>query len=347
MRRPLTLATILLPVALLAHPAARPASAPDVEELLEFAAEMAVAGHWREARFRYEQADRLRRDDPRILNNLAVASEALGEFGRAEELYEKARARAGNDRWVAWNAAAANRSRARLVPEEDGGSRSREADAASVFGAGPGRREKRRDRVVEVTVDLPLPPKLPLAGLSSILVASFVTNEAEFLDVNREIVRFLRGELRKRSALEVLDVSPAPPVPEQTLEDMAANSGFWKHLGREHGADLVVSGVLRYTRRDASGFREVDWVNPRTGQKEKVPRFVEQQEFGFQLDVLFFRGLDGALLYRDRFRRAATYQGSSNDAVTAFYELAGHIAEDVLSAVAPRTRRESRVLYTG
>jgi tetratricopeptide (TPR) repeat protein len=57
---------------------------------LDFGVDMAKRGLWSEALFRFQQADRLRPGDPRILNNLAVAHEALGQFDEALDYYQQA-----------------------------------------------------------------------------------------------------------------------------------------------------------------------------------------------------------------------------------------------------------------
>lgn len=64
----------------------------DVARELRFAAEMAEKGLWREAALRWERVLRVREDDARILNNLAVAKEAMGDLDAAAALYERARA---------------------------------------------------------------------------------------------------------------------------------------------------------------------------------------------------------------------------------------------------------------
>jgi Flp pilus assembly protein TadD len=51
---------------------------------------MAERGFWREALFRFERASKLAPDDPEILNNLAVASEAVGETAKALAAYKRA-----------------------------------------------------------------------------------------------------------------------------------------------------------------------------------------------------------------------------------------------------------------
>ncbi len=306
-------------------------------DLVRFGTEMARQGNWREAVFRWSQALRLTPDDARVANNLAVAHEVLGEADAAREMYRKALELAPADMRIQDNVSRASRAWRRaggetvaLPPSQDG----------------PARKEKHKD-AVEVEVALSMPPRLSLDGVKTLLVASFLVEENDLLDSNREIVRFVRSEFRKHSALQVLDVTPPPPVPEQTLEDMAANAAFWSHMGREFGADVIVSGRLRYTRKDASGFKDVDVVSPETGQKVRETRFVEQERFDFDLDVLFFRGSTGELLFKDRLRRDAVFPGLSNDPITAFYRLSETIAADVLAVVSPRKVPDVRYLFRG
>jgi hypothetical protein len=342
MHGPLRLVVVASGIALFASRAAVAAPARDVAALLEFGAEMAAKGNWREAQYRWTLASEAEPDNPRVLNNLAVGAEALGDPGRAHDLYARALSAGARDARIEKNAVRSERfwESARQEQEKDG------AGTARLPAPSKESRSKRGE-AIEVTVSLPLPPKLDLGAMKSLLVASFLVNETELLDLNREIVRFLRAEFRKNSPLRVLDVTPAPAIPEQTLEDLAANAPFWRQLGREHGADLVVSGALRYTRTDASGFKDVDYVDERTGQKVKQTRFVEQERFQFEVDVLFLSGTTGELLHRDRFRRDALYGGLSNDPITAFYDLSETIAGDVLSVIAQRLRSDVRYVFKG
>jgi Flp pilus assembly protein TadD len=94
----LTLAALLVPPPLAAEGRSRRAIQADIE----FAAEMAERGLWREALYRWERVLADRPDDARILNNVAVASEALGQFDRARAAYEKA-ATVARDRQILSN----------------------------------------------------------------------------------------------------------------------------------------------------------------------------------------------------------------------------------------------------
>jgi hypothetical protein len=299
---------------------------------------MARGGNWREAKFRWEQALRDEPGDPRLLNNLAVAEEALGAPDRAHELFNRALAAASTDSRIHDNA-----TRSSLFwGRQAGGDTPPPTPAASTLW-----RKKRGRDVVELPVELPLPPRLKLDDVKTILVASFLVNDSDLVDVNREMVRFLRSEFRKHTAFEIQNIMPPPAVPEQTLDEMAANAPFFKWLGHEHGSDVVVTGAMRYSKRDASGFEDVDIVSDATGQKVRQTRFVEQEEFTFELEVLYFRGSDGSLLFRDRLRRQAVFRGSANDPISAFYELGNSIAGDVLSVIASRTRTDQRLLFKG
>ena len=317
-----------------------PAFAGDgrVDELLRFGTDMARGGNWREAKFRWEQALQQDPADARLLNNLAVAEEALGQPDHARELFNRALAAASTDSRIHDNAM---RSSLFWGRSSDGDGVTAPPSAPVVW------RKKRGRDVVELPVTLPLPPRLKLDGVKTVLVASFLVNDSELVDVNRELVRFLRNEFRKHTAFEIQKIMPPPAVPEQTLDDMAANSPFFRWLGHEHGSDVIVTGAMRYAKRDASGFEDVDIVSDATGQKVRQTRFVEQEEFTFELDVLYFRGADGSLLFRDRLRRQAVFRGAANDPISAFYELGNSIAGDVLSVIASRTRTDQRLLFKG
>lgn len=65
-----------------------PVSSSDDE--LSFGVRAAQRGLWTEARFRFERAVTLAPDNPKALNDLAVALEEQGEFQKAREAYDKA-----------------------------------------------------------------------------------------------------------------------------------------------------------------------------------------------------------------------------------------------------------------
>lgn len=298
---------------------------------LAFGAEMAADGNWREARFRWESAQHEQPDNPRVLNNLGVAAEALGEPDAALDFYLRATEASDGDERIEFNLQRFRRFWRHAVEE-----------IPELADDGTG---KLKGKVERVAVSIPVPPRLDPAKYETLLVTSFLADENVLIDTDSELVRFLRGEFRRRTDLEVLGINPAPAIPEQSVEDLLANAGFWKHLGREYGADLIVSGAVAYDRRDASGFQNVDRVSPVTGQRVRRTEFVEQEDFTFELDVFFIDGATGELLLRDRLRRSAIFRGQQNDPITAFFELGEGISDDVLGVVAPRPRSDVRIVF--
>jgi hypothetical protein len=320
-----------------------PAKSLKLQQTLDFAVDMARKGNWREARYRWRQAESLAPDDPHVLNNLAVAAEILGETESARLYYEKAVAAGRRDAVISENQARF-REYMRLL-DNDGDATGPSADGLDAASFAKKKKQRTTGSTLRVVARFKLPPRLDLTGYDNLLVASFLTEENDLLDTNRELTRHLRGEFGKRGQLEVVDVTPAPAIPEQTVEDLLANTEFWKHLGREHGADLIVSGVVSYTRRETSGFRDVDVVSSLTGQKVRETRFVEQEEFTYSMEVFFIDGATGELKFRDRLERSSRYPGTSNDSLAAFYGLVESITRDVLAVVSRRVREDVRLVY--
>ena len=89
-RRAIATGLVLALVATLSACASTPEDAANAADQKAYGAKMAERGFWREALFRFERAAKLAPDDPEILNNLAVASEAVGETAKALAAYKRA-----------------------------------------------------------------------------------------------------------------------------------------------------------------------------------------------------------------------------------------------------------------
>jgi hypothetical protein len=300
---------------------------------------MAERGNWREASFRWKRLMDQTGPDAKLLNNLAIAAEAMGDMEQAGEFYEQAIDLAGGAAEIGENFRRFNRLRELLAQHDD------QAEPAEFDAPIPSNDTNIKGKSIRISVSVPIPPRLDLEGFETLLVASLLADQSTLIEVDREIARFLRGEFRQRTPLKVLDIVPPPAIPEQTLEDLIKNVEFWKHLGREYGADLIVSGVVDYSRVEVSGFEDVDTVDSNTGQKVRETRFVEQEEFSYVLDILFMDGATGSLLFRDRLRRAVRYRGLMNDPIHAFYELGESLSDDIVSVVSTRMRVETRSIF--
>ena len=98
-RRIVTSCAAIALVVLAAAPAATAGdeAARQASEQIERGFVAAKNGYWQEALFRFERANALTPDQPRILNNIAVSLEASGRFEEALATYETALSVAPND----------------------------------------------------------------------------------------------------------------------------------------------------------------------------------------------------------------------------------------------------------
>ena len=85
--RQLPLALLVLLLGAASSAVAAPAG---VGPQLKFGTQMAQRGLWNEALFRFRQAERLEPANARVLNNIAVALEAVGKFEEAQTTYQRA-----------------------------------------------------------------------------------------------------------------------------------------------------------------------------------------------------------------------------------------------------------------
>lgn len=70
---------------------------------IAFGVDMARRGLWDEALFRFQAAERLDPQNPRIQSNIGVAFEASGQFDKALEAYQRALRLAPNDKDIRAN----------------------------------------------------------------------------------------------------------------------------------------------------------------------------------------------------------------------------------------------------
>ncbi len=199
--------------------------------------------------------------------------------------------------------------------------------------------------VISVPVKIPVAEKLDMRGVRRVLVASFLQSEHPTLRLKDEIIRVLRSDLRRHTGLEVVESDP-PELPAQNLDTLLKNSSFWSDIAERYGADLVVSGVVKFESFDRSGYVQEDYVSPVTGERKRRTRFAERQGFTLELDLYFFRGDTGALVYEDSFSEDSIQEGSSADHLTVFFELTARLEPEILGIVSPRQREEQRYLFS-
>ena len=104
-RRGRTSIALALSLALAGAGAAVASKGGEAKAQIAFGIDMAKRGLWNEALFRFEQVKKDQPADPAVLNNLAVAYEAVGRFDDAEAAYKEALKAAPSNRDIKKNVA--------------------------------------------------------------------------------------------------------------------------------------------------------------------------------------------------------------------------------------------------
>jgi hypothetical protein len=202
-----------------------------------------------------------------------------------------------------------------------------------------------KTNVVKVTLSVPKPEVIDMTDIRRVLVTRLVVDrEVKEFDLGKELVGVMRRDLRQKARLDVLDVDP-PPLPEQPLQELLANTGFWRRMAEQYGADLILTGQTSFQVADRSGYVQVDAISPLTGQRIRRSQFVEREAFILDLRVFFLRGSTGELLHEDHFNAEDTYKGQGTDRLAGMFDLYEQMTEDIRGVVAPRWVQVQRMLF--
>lgn len=236
----------------------------------------------------------------------------------------------------------------------------------------------------EVPIEVPVAAKLDVSDFNRVLVAGFVTQTTEDLDLDAETVRLLRNQLRTRSQLRVVEAELAPlgDFSEQTLKEsgsleqfrqleeearaegeeeisrqewidmeqdkLLADQDYWKKIGEEYQDPLIVSGRLTFSSEARSGFARGDrYVRDAYGRPRLVRSTQFQERTGYVLaaEFYFIDGRTGKRIHRERFTEEVIYgRDEKTSALSSYFELMDRLLPNFLSILSPQTFRGTRIL---
>jgi hypothetical protein len=236
----------------------------------------------------------------------------------------------------------------------------------------------------EVPIEVPIAAKLDVEKYNRILVAGFVTQTNENIDLDAETVRLLRNQLRTRSNLQVLDadIEPLGDFSERTLEqsgmlekfkeieDKAKSEGeeqisrqewidleqdkiledeeFWKEIGEEYQNPLIVTGKLSFSSESRSGLVRNDRYTRDAFNRPTLVRsntFQERTGFVLNAEFYFIDGETGRTIHRERFTEEVIYgRDEQTSALSSYFELMDRLLPNFLSILSPQTFRGTRIL---
>jgi hypothetical protein len=236
----------------------------------------------------------------------------------------------------------------------------------------------------EVPIEVPISAKLDVEKYNRILVAGFVTQTNETLDLDAETVRLLRNQLRTRSNLQVLDadIEPLGDFSEKTLEQtgmlekfkeaeskakaegeeqisrqewidleqdkILEDEAFWKEMGEEYQNPLIVSGKLSFTTESRSGLVRNDRYTRDAFNRPQLVRsntFQERTGYVLNAEFYFIESETGRTIHRERFTEEVIYgRDEQTSALSSYFELMDRLLPNFLSILSPQTFKGTRIL---
>ncbi|HEX9287597.1 MAG TPA: hypothetical protein VF999_10060 [Thermoanaerobaculia bacterium] len=209
--------------------------------------------------------------------------------------------------------------------------------------------------VAQVRLKLPLKPRLPLRGNERIVLAPFViATEAEKardkrlqnVDLQAEFQRFLKKQIEKKTKLEIVPVPPELKLPTQNLSELGRSTEFWRALGVQTGAEILISGSLEFRVEDRSGYKTEEYVSPIDGRTYYRQVYVEQTGFLFDIVFLVFDGHSGEKILQDEFKDFRQTGGRRADELQGLFENLFSLENQILNLFVARDREAERYIFT-
>ena len=234
----------------------------------------------------------------------------------------------------------------------------------------------------EIGIETPIQPKLDVSSFQRVLVVGFIGGGSKDVDANMETVRLLRSQLRTRSQLKVIEAevvpladvvdrtraaaaetTPADPAAtgdakvellttEKDLEaydQIFADVAYWKKLGEEYQAPLIITGTVYFAPINKSGIveRTSQEYSDAFGRRQvgTVRQWMDRKGYTLVPKLVFIDGRTGTTLYSESIREEILYDASQNTpALSAYFELMDRYLPSFLSALSSQKIRGTRVL---
>lgn len=231
----------------------------------------------------------------------------------------------------------------------------------------------------DVGIETPIQAKLDVSSFQRVLILGFLSGGSKEVDANSETVRLLRSQLRNRSDLRVVDSdvinlveevdrrrvaagTPVPPVPAtdsaepkimterdlQPYEEIFADVDYWKRLGEEYQAPLIITGSVLFTDVQRSGMvtrsQEVMDAYGRSSV-QSVRRFEDRKGYALVPKFIFIDGRTGVQLYSESFREETLYSAMNNTPpLSSYFELMDRLLPGFLSTLSTQKIKGTRTL---
>jgi hypothetical protein len=205
----------------------------------------------------------------------------------------------------------------------------------------------------EVRIGLRLQPKIKVTSTERIFIgpvtleprAGTPTTSAD-LAATREFRQHLRQLLRRETDLTIVDYDETVSPPSDLPTEAAAMAEFWRDVGTETGAELIVTASLDVKVLDREGYTTEEYVSPTDGKTYFRQVLVEETGFAYDILLTVLSGETGEVVHQEQItdfkerseRKLQEYQDMFDDLYT--------LENRLLGIFVPRTVVAKRVIYT-
>ena len=134
----------------------------------------------------------------------------------------------------------------------------------------------------------------------------------------------------------------------ESFEQIFADVAYWKKLGEEYQAPLIITGTVYFAPINKSGIVErTGEFADAFGRRQVTTQRVWMDRKGYTLvpKLVFIDGRTGTTLYSESVREEILYEASQNTpALSAYFELMDRYLPSFLSALSSQKIRGTRIL---
>lgn len=160
--------------------------------------------------------------------------------------------------------------------------------------------------VSHVRASQPATPSVDLSAFDRVWIAGFVTSAPRDIDLNAETVRLLRGQLKSRTFLRVIDAEPITIDSGSMLRDEER----WRELAEEYGAPLIVTGSVRLaSARPVSSERG----------SGRGSQYVLRKGFVLEATFVFVDGRTGQIMASQNLFKEKLYGADDRESTLSLY----------------------------
>lgn len=234
-------------------------------------------------------------------------------------------------------------------------------------------------RFYDIGIETPIQAKLDVSSFQRVLILGFLAGGSKDVDPNTETVRLLRSQLRTKSDLKVIDsdvlslvdevdkrrraageapVVTTPANPDepriknekdlQEYETIFADVDYWKKIGEEYQAPLIITGSVLFTDVQRSGMvaSSTETID-QYGRRAVTPtrRFEDRKGYALMPKFIFIDGRTGVQLYSESFKEETLYSASNNTPpLSSYFELIDRLLPGFLSTLSTQKIKGTRTL---